>query len=145
MYTIEEVDGIEEEATIRRMNGLCPDIFPELEPHHIEDGYWWLTYHNEIREPVAFAGMVSMSPFANVCYFKRCLVLPDHVGHGLQLRMLFTREVRARDLGYEQLISECSEHSHSNLNFRRANWEQVAPEQPWQPNNPGTVYWSKTL
>ncbi|CAN0424216.1 unnamed protein product [Phaeothamnion confervicola] len=56
---------------------------------------------------------------------------------------MFVREVKARDLGYTQIVSECSEDSHSNLNFRRAGFEQVQPEQIW--GIPGSIYWSKTL
>ncbi len=139
----EDVDGSDPETatTLRRFNSLAPETFPPLTDRHLESGHWWFTYHGE--DPVAFAGMCDMEPFHKVCYLKRCYVLPDHVGHGLQLRLMFVREVKAREIGYKQIVSECSEDSHSNLNFRRAGFEQVVPEQPW--GKPGSVYWAKTL
>ena len=143
MYTIEEIDGEERANEISRFNSLAPETFPLLKPNHLTDGHWWLVYHNEIQEPVAFAGLVEMQPFHRVGYFKRCYVMPDHVGHGLQLRLMFVREVKARELGYTQIVSECSPDSHSNHNFRRAGFEMVCPEQIW--GKPGSIYWGKML
>jgi GNAT superfamily N-acetyltransferase len=144
-YIIEEVDGSDPAIAteLRRFNAMSPpELFPDLSDHHLESGYWWLVY-NSVDEAVAFAGMVPNEPHKGEAYFKRCYVRPDDVGHGLQLRLMFVREVKARELGYKQIVSECSEHSYSNLNFRRAGFEQVFPEQPW--GAPGSVYWSKTL
>ncbi len=140
-YRIEEVDGEQHADRIHLFNSYEPKVFPSLATHHLTDGHWWFAYHDAI--PVAFAGLVTFEPFSRVAYFKRCFVLPDHVGHGLQLRLMFVREVRARELGYHQIVSECSEDSHSNLNFRRAGFEQVEPEQPWGKH--GSVYWRKYL
>lgn len=141
-YLIEEVDGSDPDIakTLHHFNSLAPELFPELSESHLLDGYWWLVYHGD--EPVAFAGLVSFE-IGNVSYFKRCYVLPDHVGHGLQLRLMFVREVKARELGYAQIVSECAGDSHSNPNFRRAGFEQFEPEQKW--GKPGDVYWRKTL
>jgi GNAT superfamily N-acetyltransferase len=143
MYLIEEADGSEPStaAILNHFNSLAPEIFPPLTERHLESGHWWLVYHGD--DAVAFAGMVPFEPCAKACYLKRCYVLPDHWGHGLQLRLMFVREVKARELGYTQIVSECSEDSHSNLNFRRAGFEQCWPEQPW--GKPGSVYWSKVL
>jgi GNAT superfamily N-acetyltransferase len=143
-YIITEVDGSEPEtaAEIRRWNAMSPpELFPELSDHHLESGYWWFAYRG--NDPVAFAGMVDNEPHIGEVYFKRCYVLPDHVGHGLQLRLMFVREVKARELGYKQIVSECSEDSHSNFNFRRAHFERIFPEQVW--GKPGSVFWRKRL
>lgn len=43
-------------ATIHRMNRMAPEIFPELELRHLDDGFWWFAYCE--GEVVAFAGMV---------------------------------------------------------------------------------------
>lgn len=142
-YRIEEVDGsdIDIAETIRRFNKMAPELFPPLTESHLTDGHWWFVYLD--KEPVAFAGLVTFEPFSRVGYFKRCYVLPDHVGRGLQLRLMYVRETKARELGYHQIVSECAEDSHSNPNFRRAGFEQVEPEQPW--GKPGSVYWRKYL
>lgn len=143
MYEIREVDGSDAEiaTVIRRFNAMAPELFPTLSDHHLSDGYWWLAYHGD--DAVAFAGLVPFEPFTGVGYFKRCYVMPDHVGRGLQLRLMFVREVKARDLGYSQIVSECSADSHSNPNFRRAGFETFEPEQPW--GKPASVYWRKVL
>ncbi len=143
MYEIVEVDGEEYADVINRFNALAPETFPALAVSHLTDGHWWLVYHGDDDDPVAFAGMVTFEPFRKVAYFKRCYVTPDNWGHGLQLRLMFVREVKARELGYTQIVSECAADSHSNLNFRRAGFEQTEPEQPW--GKPGSIYWAKTL
>lgn len=145
MYLIEEVDGEAYSNEINYFNSLAPDIFPPLTLHHLTNGHWWFAYSEETGKPVAFAGLV---PFevGNVAYFKRCLVLPEHRGRGggLQLRLMTVREVKARELGYAQIVSECRPDSHSNANFRRAFFETFEPEQPWG-KYPDDVYWRKTL
>jgi GNAT superfamily N-acetyltransferase len=146
IYSVEEVDGSDPEiaAELRRFNAMAPEVFPELTESHLSDGHWWLVYNND-DEAVAFAGMVDMEPFRKVVYLKRCYVLPDHLGHGLQLRLMFVREVKARELGYTQIVSECFEDSHSILNFRRSGYERISPEQPWGKNGERDLYWSKIL
>lgn len=141
MYQIREVDGEQYADEIHRFNSLAPKTFPSLATSHLTDGHWWFVYQGEVA--VAFAGLVTFEPFPRVAYFKRCLVLPDHVGHGLQLRLMYLREAKARELGYHQIVSECAESSHSNPNFRRLGFEQIFPEQPW--GKPGDIYWGKFL
>ncbi len=141
MYRILEVDGEQHADEIHLFNSYAPKIFPSLATHHLTDGHWWFAYQD--KEPVAFAGLVTFEPFPRVAYFKRCLVLADHVGHGLQLRLMYLREAKSRELGYHQIVFECSEDSHSNLNARRSNFQQIFPEQPW--GKPGDIYWSKFL
>jgi len=142
-YRIDEVDGSNPEISeiIHHFNALAPEIFPALEPKHLECGYWWLAYLEQ--EPVAFAGLVTFEPCTETAYLKRCYVLPDHIGHGLQLRLMTARELKARELGYTRVVAECAEHSHSNLNFRRAGFEIITPEQAW--GAPNSVYWRKLL
>ncbi len=140
-YQIHEVDGILNQDVIERFNSLVPATFPLLKLHHLELGYWWLAYHDEI--PVAFAGMVPFDPFPSVGYFKRCYVLPNHHGHGLQYRLMMARELKARQLGWTMLVSEChASNEHSANNFRRAGFERADPEQPWARDS---VYWLKHL
>lgn len=140
-YQIHEVDGIEHQETIVRFNSLVPVIFPILTINHLTDGFWWIAFLDD--EPVAFAGLVENVPFKGVGYFKRCHVMPDHHGHGIQFRMMMARELKARQLGWTQLVSEChASNNHSANNFRRAGFEQVWPEQPWARDS---IYWAKAL
>jgi GNAT superfamily N-acetyltransferase len=142
LYSIHEVDGATHAAMIDTFNKLAPDRFPPLEPRHYTDGYWWLAYLEET--PVAFAGMVPLEPFPNIGYLKRCYVLPDHHGHGLQFRLMATRELKARQLGWTHLVSECGrDNTWSANNFRRAGFDPCEPEQRW--GAPGSIYWIKAI
>ncbi|MBR0693698.1 GNAT family N-acetyltransferase [Bradyrhizobium lablabi] len=140
-YLILQVDGLIFSRTIRDLNAL-DDYFPKLEPRHFLHGYWWLASFR--GAPVAFAGLVPMTPFEGVGYLKRCYVKADHHGHGLQLRMLAAREVKARLLGWTQLVAECrADNAHCINNFRKAGFERCDPEQRW--GQPGSAYWTKSL
>src|SRR3954469_20612548 len=107
-YIIEEVDGEEHSSEIDGFNAMAPEVFPVLKSHHHTDGHWWFAYHEETGKPVAFAGLVDFQ-LHKIAYFKRCWVAPEHRGRGdLQFRFLTTREVKARELGYAQIVTECS-------------------------------------
>lgn len=105
MYEVREVDGTLFADTLHGFNSLAPETFPPLKLHHLESGFWWLAYLDD--EAVAFAGLVPMTPFKGYGYLKRCYVKPDHYGHGLQFRLMCAREVKARQLEWTHLVSEC--------------------------------------
>jgi len=141
MYEIAEVDGIQNREALEAFNALDP-YFPPLQDRHFTNGYWWLAFDGDGNE-VAFAGMVPFLPLARVGYFKRCYVLPAHKGHGLQLRLMCARVVKARQLNFSHLVSEClSSNEASANNFRRAGFVQTFPEQPWAKDS---IYWLKEL
>jgi GNAT superfamily N-acetyltransferase len=143
-YLFTEVDSIDPNvaAVLHRFNSLVPETFPPLQSRHLLRGHWWLVHYGS--ELVAFAGMVPLEPFAGVGYLKRAYVLPQHRGHGLQLRLMYTREVKARRLGWRQLVSECGPgNARSAANFLKAGFEPCDPEQPW--GMPGSRYFSKML
>ena len=141
MYEIFEVNGVHLSYTIDALNRLDP-YFPELEERHIVDGYWWLAYLD--KEPVAFAGMVEfLPPPAKVGYFKRCLVKPGHYGRGIQYRMMQARLLKAKQLGWTMLVSECrTDNERSANNFRRAGFDEFEPEQKWAQDS---IFFKKTL
>lgn len=140
MYALREVDGITHADEIHRFNQLVPE-WPPLQSRHFTDGYWWFAYLDE--NPVAFAGLVPFEPFPNIGYCKRCYVSPDHHGHGLQFRLLAARELKAKQLGWTHLVSECREDNFwSSANFRKAGFELCEPEQIWAKDS---IYWIKAL
>ncbi len=142
MYEIHEIDGVINADLLDSLNALAPEIFPPLEPRHYSDGYWW-TASIEGGAPCAFAGLVPFDPFPAL-YFKRCFVMPDHYGHGLQFRLMVTRELKARQLGCGMLVSDCGPNNHfSASNFRKAGFEIITPEQKWA--GPNDLYWRKVL
>lgn len=137
MYQIAEVDGAEFAETLENLNAMVPE-WPPLTDRHLTDGYWWLAFCG--GEVVAFAGMV---PFGlpGVGYLKRCLVL--HRGHGLQYRLMVARELKAKQLGWTMLVSDChQDNHHSAENFKRAGYTEIWPDQPWYPLS---RFWVKQL
>lgn len=135
---ITEVDGLAFADIIFHLNSLVLE-WPELQPRHYKDGHWWLAYLED--KPVAFAGLVPFLP--NIGYLKRCLVMPGHNGHGLQFRLMKARELKAKQLGWTHIVSDCREDNHYSAgNFLKAGFEQFEPEQLWEKNS---IYWIKSL
>lgn len=142
-YAIHEVDAPASAEIIHFFNSLATDLFPPLEGSHIESGYWFLVFH-KTTEVVGFAGLVPMTPFPNVGYLKRCYVLPEHRGHGLQRQLLAAREGKALELGWTTLVTETHHNNeYSGRNFEKAGYRPCKPEQPWV--NYSANYWVKDL
>jgi GNAT superfamily N-acetyltransferase len=145
MYELQEVDGVTFAPELHKFNALVSE-WPPLQPRHIENGYWWLVFLGD--EPVAFAGLVANEPFdrVGVGYLKRCYVKPDHHGHGLQFRMIAARELKAKQLGWTMLVSECDQlNLWSAANFRKAGFSVTNPEQRWGDDPERSIYWVKSL
>lgn len=141
MYDVHEVDGPSNADQILKFNSFIQE-WPPLQSRHIENGFWWFANLEDV--PVAFAGLVPFEPFAGVGYLKRCFVHPDHHGHGLQFRMLLARELKAKNLGWHTLVSECSDDNlWSAANFLKAGYSRVEPEQRWGAYN--SIYFLKTI
>ena len=142
MCEICEVDGLTHKDTIDAFNAMVPETFPPLELKHFTDGYSWVAYLEST--PVGFAMLVPFEPFPNIGYCKRCYVSPDHYGHGLQFRMLSARIVKAKQLGWTRIVSEClASNTFSANNFRKAGFDLCEPEQKW--GAPESIYWVKVL
>jgi GNAT superfamily N-acetyltransferase len=149
MIQIREVDGREHVDLLTHFNSM-DDCFPLLEDRHIDNGFWFVAYAQEHlvsdnvpSRAVGFAGMVWCEPFPLVGYLKRCYVLPEYRGRGLQSRFLKIREDKARKLGWTTLVSECAETNHASANnFKRGGYEICDPEQKWGVKS---VYFVKRL
>lgn len=147
MYEVREIDGILNRDILEEFNALDP-YFPPLQDRHFSDGFWWLAVRTdhpdaigEVEAAVAFAGLVPFLP--KIGYFKRCFVMPGHHGHGLQYRLMKARELKARQLGWTMLVSECrSSNERSANNFRRAGFDEFEPEQKWAVDS---IFFKKTL
>lgn len=142
MFRIQEVCGVVHAQIIATFNAMEPS-FPPLEPRHLSDGLWWLAY-DEADQPIGFAGMVPFIPFAQVAYFKRAFVVPDHRGQGIQRAFITVREDRARQLGITCLVSDCAvDNIRSAANFHLSGFELCDPEQKWCPQP--SFYWVKDI
>lgn len=141
-YRIREVDGFDDdiEQTITALHGAT-SAFPPIESYAFEKGHWWLAYF--ANEPVAFAGMVPSSRWADTGYLKRAGVLAEHRGHGLQARLMRVRERKAKCLGWTHIISDCTDNVHSANNFIRCGYRLYDPDRPWAFSN--SLYWIKAL
>ena len=138
MYAINEVSGPDNADLLRYLNDLVP-TFPELTDDHLYEGFWWLIQSDET---VGFCGMVPFHPFDGVWYAKRCFLRPSHRGNGLQIRSLATRELKAREIGGKQIVSETT-NPRSAKNMIAAGFAEVIPEQKWGDHN--SRYFAKVL
>ena len=132
-YIVREVDATFHAIAdvLHSFNALGPE-WPPLEDKHLRNGHWWLAYSTQRMLPVAMAGMVPFEPFSHIGYMKRCYIKTDARGEGLQLRLLFERIHKARELGWSMIVSECAAvNSYSASNFIRAGFVQCEPEQKW--------------
>lgn len=144
MYRIREVDASDDEiAEIIREFNRMEDAWPTLADHELEGPhcYWWLAYLES--EPVTFAGMVPSRLYRDAGYLKRAGVAPGHRGCGLQLRFFRAREAKARKIGWNMLVSECTNTIWSANNFIRAGYMMFEPEERWAFNS--SLYWRKKL
>jgi GNAT superfamily N-acetyltransferase len=141
-YRIREVDAFDDdvEQTITALHKLFTE-FPPLGSHYFENGYWWLATLS--GEPVAFAGLIPSTRWANCGYFVRSGVLPEHRGNGLQRRLMRVREIKAKRLGWTHMISDCTDNLHSANNFIRSGYSLYEPSRPW--GFARTLYWRKIL
>lgn len=145
MYRIREVDASDDEISeiIHDFNRAADPKFPVLKEHELEGlhCYWWLAYLD--NEPVAFAGMVPSRLYKNTGYLKRAGVVPEHRGRGLQLRFFRAREAKARKIGWNMLVSECTGTIYSANNFIRAGYKLFEPRERWAFEN--SLYWCKSI
>jgi len=145
VYSVREVDASDDEIAeiIHDFNRAAEPKFPALKEHELEGPhcYWWLAYHE--GEPVGFAGMVPSRLYKNAGYLKRAGVVPEHRGRGLQLRFFQAREAKARKVGWNMLVSECTDTIYSANNFIRAGYKLFEPKERWAFSH--SLYWCKAL
>ena len=122
----------------RNSIGLRFLIAPGFRNSH---GHWWLAFQEAL--PIAFAGVVPSTHACNAGYFARVGVLRKHCGRGLQLRLMRAMESRARNSGWNCVVSDTTDNSASANNFIRAGYRLYQPQHPWAW--PNTLYWRKSV
>lgn len=139
MYRIREIDATDEDIA-ESLADLHQATFLDSAPvPSFDEGHWWLTYHD--GRPVAFAGVVPSTHFANAGYFCRVGVLREHRGRRLQLRLMRAMEARARQNGWCSIVSDTTDNIDSANNFIHAGYRLFMPACPWGWAN--TLYWQK--
>src|SRR5262249_14237077 len=141
MYRIREVDGHDDEMadTLAELHRLT--FFDSASIPKFEQGHWWLAFHK--ANAVAFAGIVASTYARNAGYFCRVDVLKRHCGDVLQWRLRRALEARARQIGWNAVVSDTTDNLASANNFIRAGYRLYQPPCPWAW--PNTLYWRKSI
>jgi phage terminase large subunit len=63
--------------------------------------------------------------------------------NGLQLRLMRSMEARARNNGWNSVVSDTTDNVASANNFIRAGYRLYRPQHPWAW--PNTLYWRKSI
>jgi GNAT superfamily N-acetyltransferase len=101
---------------------------------------WWIVW-DEHKSPVGYCGVILYKDFA---VHKRCGVLPCARGHGLQKKLIKTRENFARKNGCEMICTYVSiENNFSANNLFDCRYRAYNPDWRWGGDH--YLYIQKTL
>lgn len=139
---IEQVDGVDRAADLKKINAAFPEHFLPLKDRHLRDGFWWIASIGS--DAVGFAGNVPFIPFPRAGYFKRVGVLDSYRLSGLskQLTAMCVNHAR-QQTDWTHLISECSDDNFASANnLMRAGFKLCEAERPWAKK---TLFWTMKL
>lgn len=139
-FTVRQVDGTGEK-NFALLRWLQLEILPADEPLSSASGFWWLVCKQE--QPVGFAGLTRSSQWTDAGYLCRSGLLIPARGQGLQKRLLRVREVRARALGWNWLITDTLHNPASANSLIGCGFKMFEPTNPWGIAT--TCYWRKDL
>jgi GNAT superfamily N-acetyltransferase len=139
-YVIKQVDinRPEIKKLLKELQKTCLPLDKALDPNK---GYWWVVYFK--GEPVAFAALNHSYQWDKTGYLMRAGVVLEHQGHGLQRRLIKVRERKARQLGWEYLVSDTHYNPASANNLIRCGFTMYEPRSPW--GFKASCYWRKKL
>lgn len=127
-------------AVVLQMHETC---FPGYVPFEANVGDLWIAYDGDF--PAAFCALWPSVRMPATGYLARSGVLPAYRGHGLQRRMMLTRERAARRKGWLAMISDTvQDNVHSANNFIKAGYHLFVPDHKWA-SDPAALYWRKFL
>jgi GNAT superfamily N-acetyltransferase len=104
---------------------------------------WWYVAYDENMVPVGFAGVVPSLRWGDCGYLCRAGVLPSHRGHGLQKKLIRARVKKARQLGWNWLVTDTYENPASSNSLISTGFKLFDPTKPWGANK--TLYWRLKL
>lgn len=111
---------------------------PYDRPHKTNYGDWWLAT-DEGNEPVAFAGLIPSSRWADTGYLCRAGVISDFRGKGIQKRLIRVRIRQAYTYGWKWIITDTYENPASANSLIACGFKLFDPTKPW--GDKGTLYW----
>jgi GNAT superfamily N-acetyltransferase len=116
----------------------CLPMDKALKPTY---GYWWIVYHAGIA--VGFAALNASFRWEKTGYLMRAGIILDHQGRGLQRRLIRIRERKARQLGWQYMISDTHYNPPSANNLIKCGYKIYDPSKPWAFK--ASNYWIKKL
>jgi len=139
-YTIKQVDinRPEIKKLLKELQKECLPYDKALDAHK---GYWWVVYFK--GQAVAFAALNSSYRWDKTGYLMRAGVVLDHQGQGLQRRLIKIRERKARQLGWEYMLSDTHYNPASANNLIKCGYKMYEPSAPWSFK--AACYWRKKL
>ena len=94
-------------------------------------------------QPVGFGGLTKTVSWVDAGYLCRSGVLATARGQGLQKRLLKAREIKARQLGWNWLVTDTTDNPASANSLISCGFKMFLPSKPW--GNPTACYWRKAI
>jgi GNAT superfamily N-acetyltransferase len=140
-FTIKKVD-IRNAAHQSAILFLQRKTLPEDVPYKPDHGHWWIAY-DESGKPVGFGGLVRSIQFSDTGYLCRAGVLGGYTGHGLQKRLIEVRLRKAKELGWNWLITDTTDNPASSNSLINCGFKLYEPSSPWAFKN--SLYWKRKI
>jgi GNAT superfamily N-acetyltransferase len=117
------------------------ETLPRDTPHETCVGHWWVAFDG--TNPIGFAGMVQSIRWSDAGYMCRAGVVRSHRGKGLQKRLIRVRERKARQLGWNWLVTDTRGNPPSGNSLISCGFRLFTPSNPW--GHEDAIYWRKAL
>ena len=141
------------ESRIRKANttklairSLLKDMQLETLPsdtvYDVTKGHWWILYVD--YEPAGYCGLVPSKQWQDTGYFCRAGIREAYRVHGLQRKLIKTRIRKARELGYNWLITDTNDNPASANNLIACGFRMITPSKPWCESE-AACYWALKL
>lgn len=117
---------------------LQKKILPADTIYKPDRGHWWIAYAED-GKPVGFAGLVRSTTWADTGYLCRAGVMDGYTGHGLQKRLISVRIRKAKELGWNWIITDTTNNPASANSLINAGFKMYMPRKPWGMAK--AVYW----
>lgn len=104
-------------------------------------GYWWIAFAD--GKPAGFAALQASIRWQDTGYLSRAGVLAAYRGRGLQKRLIKVRIAKARELGWQWLLSDTSDNTPSANALISSGFKLYEPMRPYGLKN--ALYWRRKI